>query len=299
MTHSSLYRGIVGHRRMKPEHQFTYSTAWAYLDLAEIDDLIDSHWSIGRRRFSPVGFRRSDHFGDNNLSLAQSVRDLVMAETGERIDGSVRILTQLSHFGFYFSPINVYYCFDQQENLTHLVAEVSNTPWNERHCYVLSGSNRVPGTEHQYSHPKTFHVSPFMGMDSTYKWTVSPPTSELALTLRCEREGQDIFAAHLQLKQIPLRNRSVVGSLVRRPIAAVHLIGAIYFQALRLWMKRCQFFPHPAKSAPSIEPTPAESKNSNRYEANEKPESLPNAPTCSPQRSRQTQPTGKEPADVV
>ena len=254
--HSCLYRGYVRHRRTNPGHQFQYSTSWAYLDLAEIDELVASHRMLSLKRFAPAAVRRVDHFGDPAVSMADSVRELVRQKAGLVVDGPIRLLTQLRHFGVYFSPINVFYCFGREEQLTALVAEVSNTPWNERHCYVLWEGNRLPGSSSRYAHAKEFHVSPFMPMDTQYQWHIKPPEERLHLALGCDRDGKRVFQAHLHLNRTPMTDTQLARSLARRPIAAVHVLGAIYFQALRLWIKRCQFFPHPrvleSKSSTSL-----------------------------------------------
>ncbi|TWU55569.1 hypothetical protein Poly59_18690 [Rubripirellula reticaptiva] len=177
--------------------------------------------------------------------MINTVYDFVREKTGLRLDGPVRLLTQLRHFGVYFSPINVFYCFDQHESLVAQVAEVSNTPWNERHAYVLWEGNRRPGSAERYSHAKEFHVSPFMGMDSQYEWRIGSPGEKLNLSLGCDRQGDRIFQADLQLNRIAMTDGQLIRGMVRRPIAAAHIISAIYFQALRLWMKKCQFYPHP------------------------------------------------------
>ena len=246
--HSCLYRGHVRHRRVSPEHRFQYSTTWAYLDLSEVDQLLRNTRLLSGKRFAPAAFRRVDHFGDPQMSMSDAVHQLIEKQTGIRVDGPVRVLTQLRHFGIYFSPINVFYCFDERDALAALVVEVSNTPWNQRHCYVLWEGNRVAGTSTRYSHPKEFHVSPFMGMDSQYQWRIRVPAEALHLSLGCDREGARIFQADLHLKRSPLSDGQIVRSLLRRPVAAGHIVGAIYYQALRLWMKKCQFFPHPRTS---------------------------------------------------
>ncbi|WP_372717487.1 DUF1365 domain-containing protein [Novipirellula sp.] len=246
--HSCLYRGYVRHRRPSPTHRFQYSTSWAYLDLAEVDEIAKKSWCLSDKRFAPAAYRRADHFGDADLSMTESVYDFVEDKTGLRLSGPIRLLTQLRQFGIYFSPINLFYCFDSQESLIALVAEVSNTPWNERHCYVLWERNRRPGSACRYSHPKEFHVSPFMGMDSQYEWRIRSPGEKLHLSLGCHREGHRIFQADLHLKRSELTDGQLVRSMLRRPVAAAHVIGAIYYQAFLLWMKRCQFYPHPHRA---------------------------------------------------
>ena len=250
--HSCLYRGYVRHRRPTPAHQFQYSTSWAYFDLAEVDDLVRSSWCLSSNRFAPACFRRADHFGDTDEPLVDAVYELIHRKTGLSLSGPVRLLTQLRHFGIYFSPINVFYCFDPQESLAAIIAEVSNTPWNERHCYVLWEGNRQPGSPDRYAHPKEFHVSPFMGMDSQYDWRIQPPGDKLRLSLGCLREGHRIFQAELHLMRTEMTEGRLLRSMLRRPVAAAHVIGAIYYQALRLRMKKCQFFPHPNKTRQNI-----------------------------------------------
>ncbi len=265
MVHSCLYRGYVRHQRPSPAHRFQYSTSWAYLDLTEVADVLNASWCLSDVRFAPACFRRADHFGDSTLSMIDSVYDLVKQQTGLVLSGPVRVLTQLRHFGFYFSPINVFYCFNEQDSLVALVAEVSNTPWNERHCYVLWEGNRLSNSASRYSHPKTFHVSPFMGMDSQYEWRIRPPEDQLHLSLGCLRGGERIFHASLHLNREELTDGQIVRSMLRRPIAAAHIIGAIYYQAFRLWMKKCQFYTHPrnlrassSKNASQVALQPAE-----------------------------------------
>ena len=87
-----------------------------------------------------------------------------------------------------------------------------------------------------------------MGMDSQYEWRIRPPADKLHLSLGCDRQGDRIFQADLHLQKTEMNDGQVLRSVLRRPVAAVHVIGAIYYQALRLRMKKCQFYPHPQKS---------------------------------------------------
>ena len=137
--HSCLYEGTVTHQRLQPfEHTFRYRLCWVYLDLDELDHIFHSRWMWSTSRPAPAWFRRADHFGDPEQSLSDSVRDYVEADTGRRPDGPIRLLTHLRYWGYVINPISVYYCFDpQDEQLETCVAEVTNTPWGERHCYVV------------------------------------------------------------------------------------------------------------------------------------------------------------------
>ena len=189
---SALYWGRAQHERLTPRrHVFGVRLYLLYLDLEELPSLVKRHWALSHAKIAPAAFRREDHFGDAKTPLATSVRDLVESETGDRPQGPIRVLTQLRYWGYYFSPLNLFYCFDTEgEAVEAMVAEVSNTPWGERHCYVLWEGNRQSAEPLRFRHPKSFHVSPFMGMDADYLWKLNVPSNRLTLGIESRRDDR-------------------------------------------------------------------------------------------------------------
>ena len=136
---SALYVGSLRHRRFAPApHAFEYRLCMAWLDLAELDRVFRGRWFWSTRRPALAWLRRADYLGDARLPLDQAVRERVALETGVRPAGPVRMLTHLRTFGACFNPVTFYFCYDLSgDNVETIVAEITNTPWNERHAYVL------------------------------------------------------------------------------------------------------------------------------------------------------------------
>jgi DUF1365 family protein len=191
-------------------------------------------WSA--RRPAPSWFRRRDYLGAESVPLRQAVHDAVEERTGRRPDGPVRVLTSVRTFGHLFNPISVYYCFDRAgEQVEALAAEVTNTPWGERHVYAC------PGLDGHFA--KRFHVSPFLGMDSDYRLRATLPGERLQLHVESTRDERAQFDVTLSLERRDLGP----APLFRYPLQSVRVVAGIYAQALRLKLKGAPYHPHPAR----------------------------------------------------
>jgi DUF1365 family protein len=248
---SSIFVGQVSHSRKSPlAHAFNYRVFMAYLDLGELDTVFRGRWFWSTRRPALARFRREDHFGDPDKPLDVCVRDLVHKETGYRPDGPIRLLTNLAYFGYCFNPISIYYCFDESgTRLTTVVAEVTNTPWGERCCYVLADyMNTGDAATHRYRTRKQMHVSPFMEMDIDYDWLVTQPSDDLVVRINNKSANDSFFNATLVLKRQEMSGRTMAGVLLRYPFMTLKVMFGIHWQAFRLWLKGCPVQTHPDKS---------------------------------------------------
>lgn len=249
-TASAIYLGWVRHRRHLPRpHSFRYPIFYLYLDLDELPALFDERWLWSARGLAPAQFRREDHFGDPRLDLKSAVRELVVGEGGAR-PAKVRLLTQLRYWGYCFNPICIFYCFDSEDNLTDLVLEVSNTPWGEKHCYVLRAEEDMTDNANTLRHrfDKEMHVSPFLPMDMTYECRATYPADNLYLHLRNLSGKEKALDADLVLERRELTGTALAKALLRFPFMTGRIVAAIHWQALKLYLKGIKFVPHPGSS---------------------------------------------------
>ncbi|PTA72804.1 MULTISPECIES: DUF1365 domain-containing protein [unclassified Stenotrophomonas] len=249
MSASALYFGQVVHRRHQPHaHQFRYPVAQLLLDLDELESVFAGRWlwSVNRRNLAE--FRRSDYFGDAARPLAEAIRDHAAATLGHRPAGPVRLLTHLRYGGHVFNPVSFYYCYAADgSTLECIVAEITNTPWKERHAYVLPAATAShEGTSLRWQFDKGFHVSPFMAMDCRYDWRFSMPGQDLRVYMQVLQHGVRQFDATQTLRRRPLDGRGLARVLACYPLMTVQVVAAIHWQALRLWFKRNPVHDHPS-----------------------------------------------------
>jgi len=253
---SQIYKGWVRHRRSAPtQNRFLYRMFMLYIDLAELPQLFDGvpFWSA--RRWAPARFKRSDYLGSDAVPLDSAVRDLVAARLGRRPDGPIRLLTHLRYFGYCFNPVSFYYCFDAADKrVDTIVAEITNTPWAERHAYVLdarqtvapdTATPRLSGPLQRFAFDKEFHVSPFMPMNMQYDWRFNAPADHLFVHMQNFHAGEPVFDATLSMTRQPLNAAALVGLLLAFPLMTVKVAVAIHWQALKLWLKSTPVHDHP------------------------------------------------------
>ena len=253
---SCIYHGRVNHRRFAPVmHEFSYRLFMMFVDLDEMPSALGRFWLWSADKPALAWFRRKDHFGDPATPLKTCVQDLVESETGVRPTGPVRLLTHFRYFGYCFNPVSLFYCYSSDgRTVEHVVAEVNNTPWGERHCYVLGEHNAL---EHHngsvaYRHPKAFHVSPFLGMQMDYHWRIRTPDDRLAVHIENINGDGRLFAASLSLKKRPVSAVNLCKVLLAYPLMTLRIMLLIHVQALKIWLKKVPLVAHtPHKAGPS------------------------------------------------
>lgn len=247
--HSALYEGTLDHARTgDTPHAFRSAVLMAYLDLAELPKALDAHPMWSARHPAPVRFRRQDFHGDPAVPLDDAVRTTAALHLGHRPEGPVRLLAHLRTWAWSFNPIAFYFVFSPDDTAVEaLVAEVTNTPWHERHAYVMPvGTDEVV---EPVRFAKALHVSPFMDLDLDHTLSFSRP-GERDWSIRMDdwRADQQLFAATLRLRRLPLDRPTMGQALRRHPLPAHRVSSGIYRQAFKLRLKGAPFRHHPAKA---------------------------------------------------
>lgn len=234
---SCIYQGKVFHKRFSPkQHSFSYNLFFLAIDLDELPILSGLSKYFKVNRFAPLSFRCSDYLNHQQQISKADIWLKVQELGGDDLQGRVLFIGQMRCFGLYFSPINTYYCYDLDGKLAYLLAEVSNTPWNERHYYLIA-------IESEQICAKSFHVSPFMDLAMKYHWRINEPAEQLHLAIENYHQ-QKLFSASIAMKRQEFSNENLRNNLLSIPWMTAKTLLGIYWQALKLFCKGVPYIAH-------------------------------------------------------
>ena len=310
---SCIYEGKVRHRRNVPtHHQFDFRTFMLMLDLDELSTVFSNRWLWSTKRMALARLRQSDRLKSHgHLDSLRQRAEAILVESGinEQLS-SVSLLTQVRYLGFEMNPVCFYYCFsnileekkadaegaakgdslesrEQNEQIVAIIAEVNNTPWGEQHNYIVAAQHpsdqATPAQQSLKSPPisKTFHVSPFLGMNMDYRMAFSVPGQKLGIKIEnhihhaaladsaseqigsnqnAGKADEKILDVTMLLERTPMTGRNLNWMLIKYPLISFKTFAGIYWQALRLYLKKVPFYPHP-KNLPAAIPSGPKSKS--------------------------------------
>ncbi|MDL2718299.1 MAG: DUF1365 domain-containing protein [Acidobacteriota bacterium] len=250
----ALYTGVVRHERFTPKpHRFQYRVYEVLVDVDDLDGLAGRipFFSHGRPNVTSLDDR--DYMGKGDGSIRAKV-NCWLDGRGVAPPERLFLLTHLRVFGYAFNPVNYYYAFDGDGHFDFAIAEINNT-FGEGYAYLLE---RPPGDDSETIRarfPKMFHISPFIGMDTTYTFTVTPPDESLRAHVDEFAPGPGggkFFEAFFAGRRSPLTSRSLAGALLRHPMMPMRVMAWIHLHALFLLLKRVPSFAKPAPPAGAL-----------------------------------------------
>ena len=246
---ASLFMGSVMHHRMKPrEHRFSYKVFSVLLDLDRLEEAAQSSLFFSVNRFNLLSFHQKDHGPRDGSDLRLHV-DRLLAKEGLEAPARVLLLAYPRMLGYGFNPLSVYYAYDRSNQLIALVYEVRNT-FGGIHTYVAPvRAGQCSDAGIRQDQKKLFYVSPFVSMEQHYFFRMMPPGKTVRVRiLEKDCEGP-LLSATFSGTQHPLSNGSILQACLQVPLLTFKVIGAIHWEAFKIWRKRVPFHARPAEDA--------------------------------------------------
>lgn len=255
----AFYRGEVFHRRLiEPRYTFKYRLFNLLVDIDRLHELGQSLRLLSYNRPNLFSFYDEDHLPGRNAGneSAPSLRAWLekgLSAHGINLGGGrVRLFCYPRIFGFVFNPLSVWYCENAQGELTAIVCEVRNT-FGERHCYLIRDPARgALDLRHAYSHPKAFHVSPFLPITGDYEFRFNAPSDSLDIGIVWINENRRSMIAVQRMQRMPVNDYELLKVLLAYPFMTIKVVAAIHWQALKLWVRGARFYRKPVPPSKEI-----------------------------------------------
>jgi DUF1365 family protein len=256
VTASALYAGRVMHQRLRPaKHRLSYRVFSLLLDIDELPALARRLRLFSLNRFNLFSLHERDYGAGDGLGLRPYVeRQLVAA--GLRAGGAIRLLSMPRILGYAFNPLSVYYCdHPDGSGLQAILYEVNNT-FGQRHSYLIAvDAAGRDGRDIAQRCDKQFHVSPFLGLDLRYDFRMQAPDAArpgLAIGITVADDTGPVLVARFDAKRRALGDAALAAVFFSHPLLTLKVVGAIHWEALRLWIKGARFHACPAAPAQSV-----------------------------------------------
>jgi len=235
IKNSKIYTGKVIHKRFKPkEHYFKYNVFSLLIDLNELEEINKYIKFFSYNKFNIISFYDKDH-GDRDgssikLWVKKNLRNIgIMTE-----DVRIKLLCYPRIFGYVFNPLSTYFIYNKHSELISIFYEVKNT-FGEQHTYIFKAHDEKTV---QNKCKKKFYVSPFIEMDCEYHFKTLNPREQLSVVInQNDKDGKLLFASQDGISK-DFNNKNLILSYLTHPLMTFKIIGAIHYEAFKLWAKR-------------------------------------------------------------
>jgi DUF1365 family protein len=244
--------GVVRHTRKQPvTNSFSYRSFFVDGDANTLLSKPDGNWLFGINRPALMSMRVQDH-GDGKFDL-KWLSDMLEAE-GLPIATNIRFRGFPRVFGYAFKPVSFWFCANDAGENFAIIAEVNNT-FGERHCYLLSNSNRERIRNGQLlAATKAFHVSPFRQIVGRYHFRFVHRAARSAARIDHYETDRNVLQTSISGTHVPLSNSACLRAIFCYPLFSFGVIARIHWQAIRLWIKQVPFISKPQPPTQFVTP---------------------------------------------
>lgn len=235
-------------RRGAVKNAFRYSIDYVLLD-AEAELATPTLFS--RNAGNLMSLHDNDHGGAPNAGAGAAwVRNVLAAYD---VTDAVRIelLAQPRVLGHVFNPVSFWLCYDADDALTTVIAEVTNT-FGDRHSYLCRHADgRAITKDETLSAQKLMHVSPFQPIEGGYTFRFDIQPDAIGIWIDYAR-GNGGLIATLTGARKPITNTAIIKAALRRPFGSRRVLALIHWQAVKLWWKGATFRSQPEPPADEV-----------------------------------------------
>jgi uncharacterized protein len=233
-------KGHVYHSRQGDvKNAFRYPTL--FLNFSVKNEL-ELH-SILKSRFGRIfSLQAQDYLDGRAGPLEKNVKEFVLEKCGYQAE-EVFLQTYPRMFGFVFNPVSFWF-FYQNAKLDAVLIEVRNT-FGEKHFYWIQISNSDK-SDSWYTAEKSFHVSPFLPVEGTYKFKFLNGDQRSRVDIQYFTKLNTLqLTTWIDGFLTPVSDSHLLPLIFQYGWLTFLVVIRIHFQALKLWFKKAHFYSKP------------------------------------------------------
>ncbi len=234
-------RGHVFHSRSElAKHSFRYPTFFLYFRCDQEQELLNQ---LKKRFFGLISFSGQKYLKNEIGPVGKTIKKFLKEKCNYET-GTVWLHTMPKMLGYAFNPVSFWIC-KRDDKIDAVLVEVNNT-FGERHFYWIHPETGIDETT-WYKAEKVFHVSPFFPIDGFYQFRFQVDDKQSRIDINFFKPNGDLRLATWVSGQFSyLLNQNVYSIFGSYGWMTPLVVIRIHLQAVKLWIKKCQFYRKPA-----------------------------------------------------
>ena len=236
LANHKFYEGNIYHKRFHPRvHEFKYNFYLLDIDLNYFQNLKNSFFSINKLNL--LSFKTKDHFGKSDNFLENV--DELLEKFNIKKTNNMRFLTLPRVLNFVFNPLSALVIFNENNEATHLLAEVHNYN-NGRVIYPIILEKK--GKSYTGKVIKDMYVSPFFKTDGVYEFELKYDENKLFLKIDLFEDNEYKLTAIFNSKAKDFNKKSSLNIFFKYMFSTFLVVTRTYFQAISLFIRELKIY---------------------------------------------------------
>jgi DUF1365 family protein len=239
---SKIFESRVMHHRLVPQkNSFHYNIYTFALDLDELETMDKKLTFFSMEKWNLFSFYKKDHLDYGHPTHKENMISYVRENGCNTPISRVLLITNMRVLGYVFNPVCFYYFYDSNDQVACVVVEVHNT-FGEMKPFYLGSEDLKEGQYYNKIYNKYFYVSPFQDLETSFEFTLYPPSDKMKIGIDDWKDGKKVFLSSYIGDAKTMESANLLKYFFKYPLVTLRVIFLIHWQAMILFLKKVPFY---------------------------------------------------------